>query len=112
MPLDSMSCRLGSPAEAADHANVELKKMSDSRTSPVTVSTMNEVDPSTLSRSGRLLKPRTVARAPEAAVAPVKPTNCDDIVTSGAAAHVAKARPAASRNCGADTLGTSLFVTK
>jgi hypothetical protein len=42
----------------------------------------------------------------------VKPTNSEEIRTLGTPAQDANARPAASRNCGAVTAGTSRFVMK
>src|SRR5688572_2576128 len=106
-----MSCR-PSPPWPADQANVELKKMSDSRISPDTMSTVKEVDPSTRSRSGRLTKPMTFARSPDEGLNDTKPANSDESVTPGVPDQLANARPTASRNCGAVTGGRSRFVTK
>ena len=86
--------------------------MSDSTICPVTTSSVNEVDPRTRSRSGRLANPITLMLSSSSGEAWVKPANWDDIAVFGTASHVAKARPTASRNCCAETPGTSRLLTK
>src|SRR5262249_36380995 len=97
---------------AADHGNTELRKMSDSITSPVRLSNVNDVEPSTRSRSGRFWNPMTVMPSPEAGFAPVKPTNCEEIETPGTAAHADSPLATTRWSCGAVTAATSRFVTK
>ena len=110
--IDSTSWRPASPVAATDQAKVEFRRMSDSRISPETVSTVNEVEPSTRSRSGRLVNPITLALSPLSGARPVKPTNCADSPRFGTASHDANACSTLCCNCGAVTPGTSRLVMK
>src|SRR5205085_2297545 len=79
--MDSTSYLPDSPPGDTDQMKLEFRKMSDSRTSPVTASTLNVVAPSVRSRSGLDRKPITEALSMSKGAAVVNPPNVDDSCT-------------------------------